>query len=211
MSRVPAIVSRHKICIICEGYEELIYLNRLLSLNVWNPTYEFIPINAKGESRIFARFQDAYNKDSYEMIIIFCDTDKKPFREYSQLKKKVNEFFDKRFASQKFILWANPCSMQIILSHFAQVSLSSQGKKTNAELIEQLTGVKNYLGHEKQIEEICNKIHRRTYADMKERLRQEKYDDEQAGTTNAVFFMELFEGSDTKWIAEINKYLSDSE
>ncbi len=211
MSRLPVIASRHKVCIICEGYEEHIYLNRLLALNVWNPEYEFILINAKGESRIFARFQDAYNKDCYEMIIIFCDTDKKPFREYSRLKKKINEFFDKRFASQKIILWANPCSMQIILSHFAQVSLTTQGKKTNADLIEQLTGIKSYSGHEEQIEEICNRIHRRSYADMKERLRREKYDDEQAGTSNVVLFMEKFECADTKWIGEINSYLCDLE
>ena len=44
-------------------------------------------------SNIFARFQDAYNNDSYEVIIIFCDTDKYPYREYSQVKKKINNFF----------------------------------------------------------------------------------------------------------------------
>lgn len=208
MSRIPEITHQHHICVICEGLEEKIYFDRLLTLNVWCPEYKFIPVNAKGESNIFARFQDAYSKDCYEIVIIFCDTDKKPYREYSQLKKKVNDFFDKTEAAHKVILWANPCSMQIILSHFGEVHLFKQGKKTNSDIVEQLTGVRNYDAHEDQIREICNKIFYRTYSNMKERLREVVYDDEKEGTSNAVLFMERFENADIKWIAEINDYLS---
>lgn len=207
MSRLPAISRKHKVCVICEGLEEHIYFQRLISLNVWSREYEFIPVNAKGESNLFARFQDAYNNDSYEVILIFCDTDKYPYREYSQVKKKINDFFDKRLAAQKLILWANPCSMQIILSHFGDVSLANQGKKTNADIIEKLTGVAGYDGHEKQITEICNHIFQRTYPEMKSRLVQEEYMDSYAGTSNIVRFLDLFENDDAKWIADIKKYL----
>jgi len=68
LSRLPAISRKHKVCVICEGLEEHIYFQRLISLNVWSREYEFIPVNAKGESNLFARFQDAYNNDSYEVI-----------------------------------------------------------------------------------------------------------------------------------------------
>lgn len=207
MSRLPAISRKHKVCVICEGLEEHIYFQRLISLNVWSREYEFIPVNAKGESNLFARFQDAYNNDSYEVILIFCDTDKYPYREYSQVKKKINDFFDKRLAAQKLILWANPCSMQIILSHFGDVSLANQDKKTNADIIEKLTGVAGYDGHEKQITEICNHIFQRTYPEMKSRLVQEEYMDSCAGTSNIVRFLYLFENDDAKWIADIKKYL----
>lgn len=207
MSRMPVISKKHKVCVICEGLEEHIYFNHLLNLNVWSSAYDFIPINAKGEAKIFARFQDAYINDSYEVIIIFCDTDKKPHKEYSAVKKKVNDFFNKRNAAQKIILWANPCSMQIILSHFSEVHLINQSKKTNSGIIENLTGVKDYDGHEDQIKAICNKIFRRTYTEMKERLRNSDYDDEESGTSNAVIFFDLFECDNPKWIIEIKKYL----
>ena len=210
MSRLPEIGHKHKICVICEGLEEDIYFKRLLLLNVWSSIYDFIPINAKSESNIFARFQDAYNKDCYEAILIFCDTDKNPYKEYSQLKRKINDFFGNELATQKIILWANPCSMQIILSHFGDVSLTRQGKKTNADTIEQMTGVRNYDAHEEQINEICNKIYRRTYPEMKERLRADDYDETRAGTSNMVYFVELFEDDSTSWISEINKCLDQT-
>ncbi len=207
MSKLPVISRKHRVCVICEGLEEHVYFNRLISLNIWDSSYEFIPVNAKGASSIFARYQDAYNNDNYEMIIIFCDTDKYPYREYTQLKKKLNDFFNKRAVSQKIVLWANPCSLQIILSHYGVVKLTNQGKKTNSDIIERLTGVQDYNGHEEQIRDICNRIFRRTYPEMKERLRKEKYDEEESGSSNVVCFLDFFEGSDTNWITEINRYL----
>ena len=40
-SRLPVFSDRHKLCIICEGPEEYEYLDRLKSLNVWNPQYDY--------------------------------------------------------------------------------------------------------------------------------------------------------------------------
>ena len=211
MSNRPTFLSKHKVCVICEGLEEFLYFNRLLELNLWSTVYHFTPINAKGESNVFARFQDAYNNDNYEIVIIFCDTDKRPSEEYLKLKAKVNNFFDMRDAAQKLILWANPCSMQIILSHFGNVALSTQAKKTNAPIIEALTGVKDYDGHEKQVKSICNQIHRSSYGEMKERLRKEQYNDEETGSSNVVYFVELFERDDIDWIKDINRYLDRYE
>ena len=211
MSKRPTFLSKHKVCVICEGLEEIIYFKRLLALNLWSSEYSFTPINAKGESNVFARFQDAYNNDNYEIIIIFCDTDKRPYQEYSKLKAKVNGFFDKQDAARKLILWANPCSMQIILSHFGNVALTTQAKKTNAPIIEELTGMQGYAGHEKQMNSICEQINRDSYVKMKERLRKEQYDDEEPGSSNVVPFIELFEGDDIGWIREINKYLDEGE
>ena len=207
MSKLPVISKKHRICVICEGLEEIIYFKRLMALNVWSAEYEFVPINAKGESNVFARYQDAYNNDAYETIIIFCDTDKYPYREYSLLKKKLTDFFDKKSAPQKVVLWANPCSMQIILSHFGDIKLVNQGKKTNSGIIEQITGVAGYDGHEDQIKEICSRIFQRTYPEMKKRPSAEKYDDKKPGSSNVVYFLNMFENPDTKWINEINKYL----
>ena len=98
MSRPPVLDRRHKICVICEGYEDYAYFMRLLELHVWSDKYDFHPINAKSASNIPSRFQDAYQNDRYELILVFCDTDKEPYREYSQIKSKINHFLRKSYS-----------------------------------------------------------------------------------------------------------------
>ena len=207
MAKLPPISQQHRIFVICEGPEDYAYFNRLLAMNVWSGAYKFTPINAKGASNIPARFEDAYHNNQYEIILIFCDTDKAPYREYSQVKKKINRFLGKQKADEKLIIFANPCTMQIILSHFGEVSLTSQGKKTNAALIEELTGVKDYDAHEEQIKALCSHVARRTYQDMKQRVSAINYPDTTPASTNFIVFLDRFESDDTKWIKVILDYL----
>ena len=101
-------------------------------------------------------FQNEFQNDRYEIILVLCDTDKGPYREYRQIKEKL-------------IIFANPCTMQIILQHFGDVRLINQGKKTNSAEIEHLTGVIGYDAHEEQILELCRRITRSNYPDMRER------------------------------------------
>lgn len=204
----PPIKYKHRICVICEGFEEIEYFKRLIQLNVWkNNVYDFIPINAKSASTIFAAYQNAYNNDSYEIILIFCDTDKAPYREYSQIKQKINEFHAKSNASEKVIIFANPCTMQIILSHFGDVNLKNQGKKTNSKTIEDLTGIKNYDAHDDQIKELCSKIFQRTYPEMKKRVERIDLGDTTSGSTNFISFLERFENPDFEWIRKICDFI----
>ena len=207
MANLPLLNFNYKIAVICEGFEDTAYFKRLLKLNVWSERYSFHPINARSATNIPATFQDTYQNDKYDLILIFCDTDKEPYREYSRIKREINAFFNKRKASEKLIIFANPCTMQIILSHFGDVSLTKQGKRTNAEIIEKWTGVKNYDAHEDQINEICNKIYYRSYSEMKRRVDAINLPDTTPCSTNFIIFLDLFEKDDTKWIEEINKYL----
>lgn len=211
MTKLPVLDKKHKVCVICEGYEEVVYFNRLLELGVWNSAYEFSPMNAKSASNIPAMFQDTFQNDRYEIILVFCDTDKSPYREYAQIKKKINSFLNKQKAASKLVIFANPCTMQIILSHFGDVSLKNQGKKTNAAEIEKWTGVKDYDAHEDQIKEICSKIFRRSYAGMKQRVAAINFPDTTSCSTNFSVFLERFECEDTKWISTIQKYLREQE
>lgn len=169
----PLISYRHRVCVICEGLEDTEYFNRLLQLNVWRKDiYDFCPINAKSASNIFARYQDAYNNDAYEVILVFCDTDKAPYREYSLIKSKINGFHAKSGVTDKVVIFANPCTMQIVLSHFGDADLQNQGKKTNGRIIEELTGVANYDAHADQVKELCSKIFKRSYPEMRERVKK---------------------------------------
>lgn len=207
MAKLPDLNRKHTVCVLCEGYEDFTYFNRLLELNVWSEAYNFFPVNVKSASNIPAKFQDAFQNDRYEIILVFCDTDKKPYREYSEIKKKINIFLNKKKAAEKLIIFANPCTMQIILSHFGDVSLKNQGKKTNAAEIERLTGVKNYDAHKEQIKEICGKIFNRSYKDMKQRVEKINLSDTTPCSTNFFVFLERFENEDAKWISDIQKYL----
>lgn len=163
MSALPPIRRKHRICVICEGYEDYHYFNRLIALNLWDASYSFTTINVKSASNIPARFQNEYQNDRYEIILVFCDTDKEPYREYTLIKDKINSFLGKRKASDKLVIFANPCTMQIVLLHFGDVSLKNQGKKTNSAEIERLTGIPGYDAHEEQIQALCGKITRASY------------------------------------------------
>ena len=69
MSVLPPIWRKHRICVICEGYEDYHYFNRLIALNLWDDSYSFTTINAKSSSNIPARFQNEYQSDRYEIIL----------------------------------------------------------------------------------------------------------------------------------------------
>ena len=209
MARLPVTDVKHRICVICEGYEDYAYFNRLLELNVWSNAYVFSTINAKSASNIFARFQDAFQNDRYEIILVFCDTDKAPYREYSLIKKSINKFFNKQKAAEKLIIFANPCTMQIILLHFGDVSLKNQGKKTNASIIEKWTGITNYDAHEDQIQSLCRLITYTNYQSMRRRVADINKPDTESGSSNFIIFLDRFESSDIDWIEKINRYLKE--
>ena len=84
-NRVPFFFDKHKICIICEGNEEYAYLDKLRSLKVWNAQYSISLDNAGGNGNIPARYQDRYQNGSYELVLIFCDTEKKPHEQYEDI------------------------------------------------------------------------------------------------------------------------------
>ena len=212
MARLPSIQRKHRICVICEGDEDFYYFKKLTNIAVWNDVYEFCMFNAKSASNIPAMYMDKYQNNHYEAVLIFCDTDKTPYREYTLIKKKIREFHgDKNAAPGRIIIFANPCTMQIVLSHFGDVRLTNQGKKTNADVIEALTGVKNYDAHTDQIEEICKQVLHRNYPDMRGRVSGMNEPDTVSGSTNFFPFLKIFESDDIKWIGKLSKYLVEGE
>ena len=207
MSKLPDLKRGHNICVICEGNEEKYYMDRLKDLGLWSSNYRITMYNAKSASNIPARFQDIYQNDRYEVVLIFCDTDNKPYKEYTLIKRKIDEFFDKNGASKNLIIFANPCTMQIILSHFGEVELKSHSKRINAPIIQELTGIVSYGAHEDQIKSICNKINRKSYGDMKERVKKINFSDTTLCSTNFSVFLENVENTDTSWINSIIDFL----
>lgn len=209
MSNLPFLDQRHRICIISEGGEDNAYIKKLIALQVWNSIYDIKPIDVGSASSIFPRYQSLYQNNSFAAILVFCDTDKYPYKEYKLIKKKINEFHNKTSASSKVVIFANPCTMQIILSHFGDIILKTQSKKTNAPIIYDLTGVKDYDAHEEQVKAICKQITKSNYKEMKKRIAKINFGDETSGSTNFIDFIDKFESNEPKWIKAIEQALRE--
>ena len=163
-SRLPSnIFQKDKICIICEGNEEYEYLEKLKSLDVWNKRYEFTLENAEGNGNIPARYQDKYQNESYDLVLIFCDTEKKPYEQYEEIKEKVNTFHGYDNIADEIIIFGNPCTMQIILLHIKTILLKSPAKKTNSVVIKECFDVENYKGRKDQRDKIFSQITKENY------------------------------------------------
>lgn len=199
-------INGKKICVICEGFEELDYIGALKNKGVFCQIYDFITINAKSINTIFSRYQEKYQSDSYSLVLVFCDTDRGPSEEYKDIKRKINEFHGTDVADD-IVIFGNPCTMQIILSHFGKVRLTSQSKRINASHIQRLTGIEGYKANEEQRKELFKKINRSNYEIMKENIGELSTNDEDASSTNILKFIKRFESADDSWIDEINNKL----
>lgn len=206
-NKLPKLFDKHKICVICEGNEEYEYLERLKALKVWDEQYEIIPDNAGGNGNIPARYQDSYQNGSYELVLVFCDTEKKPYEQYEDIKRKINEFHGIDTAADEVIMFGNPCTMQIITKHWTETLIKSPAKPVNAPLIEEFTGVKNYKGRADQIAAVMKHVTAENYADMRGRVSGLETRDTVVGSSNFGRFMELFGSGDAGWIDEINDEL----
>ena len=206
-NRLPKLLDKHKICVICEGNEEYQYFNRLKNLKVWNEQYEIALVNAGGNGNIPARYQDRYQNGSDELVLVFCDTEKKPHEQYIDIKRKINEFHGVLHAADEVIIFGNPCTMQIISKHWTDKNLKSPAKAVNAPLIKKYTGVENYKGRADQIEQIMKYVTYENYPDMCRRVNNLEKNDLVTGTSNFGTFIKLFESDDSVWIEEINKKL----
>lgn len=203
-NKLPRFRDNHKICIICEGNEKYEYLDRLIALKVWSGQYDISLVNAGGNGNIPARYQDRYQNGSYEIVLVFCDTEKKPHEQYVDIKRKINEFHGIDHAADEVIIFGNPCTMQIISKHWADENLKSPAKAVNAPFIQKYTGVKNYKGRMDQIKKVMEYITAENYADMCRRMKALKTDDSVLGSSNFGRFIKLFESDDSGWIDEIN-------
>lgn len=204
---MPRMIKGRRICIICEGDEERDYIDTLLNKKVFSDKYSFAePINAKSINNIYNRYTDKYQSNSYDLVLVFCDTDKGPSEKYKEIKQKINDFHGVDIADD-IIIFGNPCTMQIILSHFAEIKLTSQSKHVNAKYIEELTGIKQYDATETQRKNLFSKIKRSNYEVMKENIKKLPTNDEDISSTNFLKFIENFESENDSWIDEINRKL----
>ncbi|MCI6998408.1 MAG: hypothetical protein MR936_16945 [Eubacterium sp.] len=206
-NKIPNIKPKIKVSVICEGPEEYDYMYTLSKLNVWNEKYEFDLVNAGGNGNIPARYQDKYQNDTSDVVLVFCDTDKKPYEQYEDIKRKINEFHGVDDAADAVVIFGNPCTMQIVIEHWQEIKLKSSAKRVNAPIIQECTGIENYKGREEQRQEMMHKITSKNYGYMKERIGRLSVVDTEKNSSNIGRFLEGFESEDDRWIKLINKKL----
>lgn len=208
-SRLPSFLSKNKICIICEGDEEYDYLSRLNELGVWNEQYDVSLDNADGNGNIPARYQDRYQNGSFEIVLVFCDTEKKPYEQYEDIKRKINEFHGVDNVAEEILIYGNPCTMQIILEHWTDVRLRTPAKKINAPIIKEFTGVENYKGKKDQRKKVMEHITVGNFQDMFSRICKMENDDAVVGSSNFDKLVKYLSADDDRWINEINRRLEE--
>ena len=109
-------------------------------------------------------------------------------------------------AADEVVIFANPCTMQIIIKHWTDENIKSPAKKVNAPLIEKYTGVENYKGRADQIKRVMEHITAENYQDMQCRVSRMKDNDAIIGSSNFSRFMGCFEG-DAAWMEKIDQLL----
>lgn len=207
--RLPAFISKTRVCVICEGDEEYGYLKRLGELGVWDEHYELELVNAGGNGNIPARYQDKYQNDSSDIVLVFCDTDRKPYEQYVDIKRKINEFHGVSGAADEVVIYGNPCTMDVIIKHWADIDLKSSAKKVNAPVIEEHTGVGHYRAKRDQIEELMEHITADNYITMKQRIAARSSVDEEKNSSNFDQLADCLENADNNWIDRINRILDE--
>ena len=200
---LPTILQGKKICIICEGYEEYEYISKLIELKVWHSEYTFYPINAETNGNIPAFYEYRYKSDSYDVVLVFCDTDKKPYHDYELIKQKINNVHGNDIAAGLVVIYGNPCTMQIIILHWDDIKLTSPGKRKSAIEIKRLLGIDKYKAREDQRKQLFANVTEDNYQLMKNRVGRLLNDDTKVSSSNFGNFLSYFSGNDM-WIKKIN-------
>lgn len=208
VSLLPPLKDNKKIYIICEGSEEYDYLNRLKLLHVWSDVYDITLRDAKGNGNLYPIYQDVYQKGNYDLVLIVCDTEKKPHEQFIDICCKVNSFHACELASQHVVMFTNPCTMQVILLHWdTSVRLQTPSKRRSASYIEKYTGIQDYSAKESQRTQLVSNIKKDSYRTMMNGAKQLGRDAALINSTNLHVFFTKLEQPDTNWIDEINKLI----
>ncbi|MCD8295151.1 MAG: hypothetical protein LUE27_07925 [Clostridia bacterium] len=206
-----------KILILCEGLEEKMYFERLNELDVWSHNFKVEVKNAEGSGNLYVKFTKAVRDRSYNIVLIVCDTEL-DFCNYTDLRDKITEKFSGKTAD-KVVFFCNPCSLQIVLSHFKTDDKEDRNLKTNDKfknrgLVRYYTGVDGYNGEEPQLEDIYRKLTKDNYQLMLEKVGKISTDINTVPSTNILeMFLPLGEKNrkkGNKWIKDIQAviYLS---
>lgn len=174
---------------------------------MWSKKYEIILCNAEGNGNIVARYQDLYQNGEYDIIFTFVDTDRKPYEQYLDIKRKINDIYGIDNAADQVVIYGNPCTLQIVLLHFDDVFLTSHNKRKNAPVVEKYTQISNYKARKDQRKTLFELITVENYWNMIQRMQKLSNNDRDKCSTNFGMLQQWLISEDDTWISELNKKL----
>ena len=196
------------ILIVCEGQEEEKYIRKLVELSVFDPIYHIDTVNAEGNGNLGTFYTTYYQQGDYDLILIFCDTDQSPYTQYEEvIRASIVEFTGSEEAADSVIIFGNPCTMQVVISHFGRYLLKTSAKKGNREIIEEATGIEHYKAKDRQVDAMMELLSRNNYHIMKKNIESLSSDYHERNSTNIGGFLDCLEKHDTTWIDRINELL----
>lgn len=198
-----------RICIVCEGHEEVDYLTRLIELKVFDNAYAICLKNAKSINNIAAVYQYEYNNTRNDLVLVFCDTEEYPYSDYNKVTTDLEKILGSKAVVEKVLYFANPCTMQIILSHFSNVRLDSSSKSSNSRIIKSYTGVAEYRATQDQRSRIMSQLSSDNYVTMKRNIGNIfATDPTQRPGTNFASLIKYLESPNMDWVKKINRVIS---
>lgn len=106
--------------------------------------------------------------------------------------------------AEKVITFTRPCTLQIILSHFGEVNLTTQAKASAREDVERLTGVQHYDAHQDQLNTICQKIFFRSWGELQDRLKLLSTNPNDIPSSNICLLFDRLCSDNFEWIDDLN-------
>ncbi|MCD8205699.1 MAG: hypothetical protein LUD29_03700 [Clostridia bacterium] len=194
-----------KILIICEGSEEEEFIVKLNSLKKWKETFDVSVYNAEGNGNLYSKYEYWRGIKIYNAIVILCDTENPPFKQFEILKGMIEAYISRNKKSTRWdeiIFYGNPATMQIVLSNFDDHTLDTNNKSANSKLINSFSGNKEeYEARKKQRHSLLGKITEDTYSQMKKNLRKVSQGKNYTlnGATNILNLFDGLEGNVPSW------------
>ena len=200
---------KKSILILAEGFEEKPYIEKIISFPCISKNYHFSKVvNLKGNGNIISRYQYEFQTNKYDLVLVFADADKGSEQFIKIIESLGERLFGEKEKGGLIFMFVNPVTMQVVLSHLGEVSLTHKSKKANTTIIKDMTGIDNYTAKSDQIDAIIKMVKYSNYNDMKNRIRKLSEDYHDIPSTNILRFFENFENDDTTWIDEINEQIA---
>ena len=191
--------------------------NKTLTLPIWEKTYFhiFLPITEHHEVNTEFILHLLSGKDK-EIIVSKADFSTRNMTHFlltdnTKIKKKINNIHGNNKSANHITIFANPCTMQIILLHFSMIQLSSHKKEDNKVHIKKFTKIGSYRAKQEQRDRLFTTINLENYKFMMSNCKTLPNDDTITGSSNFSIFLDRFSNNDTVWIDEINKVLQEEE
>lgn len=173
----PSVLGKPKkqIAIICEGDEDEEYITHLRNnCSVWDKDIVLAIVKANSLSKIFDVYDKYYRKHPETPVVIFCDTETTQYKQFIDLKNDITKLRS-GIPWDNLIYYVYPCTMQIVMFHFAYEILDTADKAKNTAKIVRYIGLKGkntYRAKDEQRAAIMGKIDSGNYDTMRSNLKK---------------------------------------